>query len=88
MRWTAINAILIVSVLFSSLSCIYIIHLSRQTFTELQQLHQQTDALHVEWTQLLLEQGAWASYSRIEQLASQSLQMKRPEPAKVQVIES
>ncbi|MAZ44594.1 MAG: cell division protein FtsL [Legionellales bacterium] len=87
MRWTAINTFLMILVLASCVASIYVVHLSRQSFAQLQQLHQQRDALHVEWTQLLLEQGTWASYSRIEKLAAQSLQMERPNPAKVQVIE-
>lgn len=87
MRWIVINSVLLILVLLSCIGSIYVVHLSRQSFAQLQQLHQQRDALHVEWTQLLLEQGTWASYSRIEQLAAQSLHMERPNPAKVQVIE-
>jgi cell division protein FtsL len=87
MRWNAINLVLVFLIVLSAISSIYLIHLSRQTLSELQALHQRSDALHVEWTQLLLEQGAWASYSRVEQLAGERLRMERPDPARVQVIE-
>ena len=80
------NGILGLVIFLSAMTTIYLTHLTRERFATLQALHHQRDALHIEWTQLLLEQGTWASYSRIEQLANKSLHMQRPDPASVQVI--
>lgn len=75
-----------IMIVISSVGVIYSKHVSRKLFTELQQLQQKGDELHVEWTQLLLEEGAWATYARVDRIARQRLQMKMPEPAKIKVI--
>ncbi|PCJ20221.1 MAG: cell division protein FtsL [Gammaproteobacteria bacterium] len=56
----------------------YCVHLSRNIVAELQALKQESNALEVEWGQLLLEQSAWGSYLRVEKIASSKLNMKVP----------
>ena len=56
----------------------YCVHLSRNIVAELQALKQESNALEVEWGQLLLEQSAWGSYLRVEEVASSKLKMKVP----------
>jgi cell division protein FtsL len=75
-----------VLVFFSALMVVYQKHLSRQLFTQLQHLHQEVDGLQIEWGQLLLEQGTWASDARVERLAQTQLHMVLPEPNQVVVI--
>ena len=78
--------VLVVSVFVTSILVIYYKHFSRQLFAELQGFHQLRDELHVEWTQLLLEQGTWASDARVEKTAREKLHMHLPASDKVVVI--
>ncbi|MBV1884643.1 MAG: cell division protein FtsL [Gammaproteobacteria bacterium] len=57
----------------------YCVHASRNIVAELQALKQESNALEVEWGQLLLEQSAWGSYARVEKIAMSQLKMKVPE---------
>ncbi len=51
---------------------------SRRLFVELQQLERERDQLDVEWGRLRLEQGAWATHGRIEQVARERLDLVLP----------
>ncbi len=66
-------------VIVSSQLVIYSSFEKRALVNELNVLHQQRDALQVEWGQLLLEQSAWGSYSRVEELVSNQLHMQVPQ---------
>lgn len=69
----------------SSLGVIYTKHLSRHYFAKLQSLQSARDDLHVEWSQLLLEQGTWATDVRVEKVAREHLAMHVPNPEHVKV---
>lgn len=71
--------------LASSLGVIYTKHLSRHYFAKLQTLQAARDDLHVEWSQLLLEQGTWATDVRVERVAREHLAMHVPNPEQVKV---
>ncbi len=77
---------LFVFLIASAIGVIYSKHVSRQLFAELQKLQRERDDLHVEWTQLLLEQGTWASPARIEQMARAERHMTMPGPKQIEVI--
>ena len=79
-------ALLIFFILGSALSVIYTKHLSRQYFAELQSLQKNRDNLHMEWSQLLLEQGTWATDVRVERVARERLKMNMPNPDEIKVI--
>ncbi len=53
-------------------------HESRKLFVELQGLERSRDELNVEWGRLQLEQGTWATHSRIESVARAKLGMEIP----------
>ncbi len=53
-------------------------HESRKMFVELQGLERSRDELNVEWGRLQLEQGTWATHSRIESVARTKLGMEIP----------
>lgn len=74
------------SLFFSALSVVYKKHESRQLFIQLQMLQHEIESLQEEWSQLLLEQGTWASTARIEQMARTQLQMILPEPDQVVIL--
>lgn len=87
MRLTrAILALLIAAVLLSALGVIDARHENRRLFTQLQQLRQQRDQLNIEWGQLLLEQSTWSTHARIEQMATQQLDMQLPAHPKIVVV--
>jgi cell division protein FtsL len=73
-------------VLSSAMAVVYIKHLYRNVHTQLQNLRDQRDQLHIEWTQLLLEQSALASDMRVEQIARDELGMIFPAPDKIVII--
>ncbi len=62
-------------VLGTALGVVYTKYLNRNLHSELQQLQATRDQLHVEWTQLLLEQGTLGSDVRVEKVARETLGM-------------
>lgn len=71
-------------VIVTALGVIYSTHDTRLKVNELSVLRHQQDDLQVEWGQYLLEESAWASYGRIEKIATEKLLMQVP--AKQQII--
>jgi cell division protein FtsL len=61
-------------------------HTARKLYVELQKEHELARQLDVEWGQLQLEQSTWAMHARVEKLASRSLMMRVPAPARVQMV--
>lgn len=78
--------LLLIVVLASALTVVYIKSLNRQLFIELQALQQTRDQLHVEWGQLLLEQNTWAAPARIQAVAQQQFNMVIPAAKDIAVI--
>lgn len=83
----AIVVLLIAALFLSALAVIDARHENRVLFAQLQQLRQQRDQLNVEWGQLLLEQSTWSTHARIEQLATQQLDMQMPSHAHIVVVQ-
>ena len=71
----------------SATAVVYTKHESRKLFVELEQLTDESDELNIEWGQLQIEQSTWATHARIEQVATDDLQLTRPETTEVFVIE-
>ncbi|MBT8421133.1 MAG: cell division protein FtsL [Gammaproteobacteria bacterium] len=65
-------------ILASSVGVVYIKHLNRTLFFELQQMEQERDTMDVEWGKLALEQSTWATHDRIEQIAKEQLHLTAP----------
>ncbi|HKV97895.1 MAG TPA: cell division protein FtsL [Gammaproteobacteria bacterium] len=87
MRFTrAILALLLAAVMLSALAVIDARHENRMLFTQLQQLRQQRDQQNVEWGQLLLEQSTWSTHARVEQMATQKLNMQSPSHPRIVVV--
>jgi cell division protein FtsL len=53
-------------------------HRSRQLFIENEALNRELDRLQTDWGRLQIEQGTYATHSRIEALARQRLQLTEP----------
>lgn len=79
-------ALLVLAVLVSALGVIYAKHENRKRFVQLQGLERARDAMEVEWGQLQLEQGTWATNSRVERVARKRLGMVMPDAESVVII--
>lgn len=71
----------------SAMAIVYTKHESRKLFVELEELTQERDALNIEWGQLQIEQSTWATHARIEQVATDKLELMRPAATDIFVIE-
>ena len=69
---------LVVLLLFSAFSVIYLKDLSRRMFIQYQQLQKVQERDEIETSKLLLEKGAWSTQSRIQEIASSQLGMETP----------
>jgi cell division protein FtsL len=78
---------MIVLTIVSAVAVIYIKHVSRSEFIQLQKLEKSRDALNEEWGRLLLEESTLGNPSRVERQASSRLQMVVPADDKTVVIE-
>lgn len=83
---TRLNVILFFALILSGLGLVNSQHKSRNLYFSLEQLNQAEKQYEQEYGQLQLEQSTWAMQSRIEQVATQQLQMQVPEAARVQVV--
>ncbi|MFG6178062.1 cell division protein FtsL [Halomonas sp. THAF12] len=81
-----VNGLLLLACLGAALVVIATSHHTREQYARLQQLEREQQQLQTEWGQLLLEESAWSSPSRIERLASERLEMRLPDIGEVEVI--
>jgi cell division protein FtsL len=70
--------ILLAAVLISGLGVIYSTNSYRSTFSQVQQEEQQSIHLNLQWGQLLLEQASLATPARVQELATEKLNMILP----------
>ncbi|MDJ0907787.1 MAG: cell division protein FtsL [Woeseiaceae bacterium] len=71
----------------SALALVYTKHEARTLFVELESLTHERDDLNIEWGQLQIEQSTWATHARIEQVATEDLELLRPGATDIYVIE-
>ena len=79
MAGRALEAVLVVLILTSALAVSWTVHETRRLTSRAQQLQAEQDHLQTEWGQLLLEHSTWGSYTRVERLAREKLNMQLPE---------
>jgi cell division protein FtsL len=77
---------LIVAVMGSAVGVINAKHQARTAFVELQALQKLRDDRQVNWGRLQLEQAAWSTHGRVEQIASSRLNMILPSEDSIKVI--
>jgi len=70
----------------SALGVAYSSHQTRNMYRDLQQLEKDHDDLEHEYEKLLLEQSAWADYTRLNELAQDKLEMTAPETGEMVVL--
>ena len=61
-------------------------HRARKLFGELEAEQAAAKKLDEEYTQLQLEQGAWATHKRVESVASRNLGMRLPDPSNTVIL--
>ena len=70
--------LMLVAVLLSALGTVYSAHETRRMYAQLQEIEKGVDYLDSEYEKLLLEQGAWANYPRVDQVSTRDLGMSKP----------
>lgn len=70
--------VLLAAVLSTAVGVVFSTHQGRKLFVQLQALKAEQDELDMEWGRLQLEQSTLGSHGRIETLARERLQMRRP----------
>ncbi len=83
---TKLNLILFFVLIMVSLSVVTSQHKARKLYFELEQEQEMSKKYDTEYGQLQLEQSTWAMHSRIEEFATQRLQMQVPDAKRIQVI--
>lgn len=83
---TRLNLVLYFALMFSALGLINAQHKARKLYIELEQLTQAEKQYNQEYGQWQLEQSTWAMHSRIEQIASEQLQMQVPDAKRIQIV--
>ncbi|KOO09828.1 cell division protein FtsL [Vibrio xuii] len=78
--------VLLVLIFSSAMGVVFTTHHTRQAVTEKDQALVERDRLDNEWRNLLLEETALAEHSRVQAVAKQDLEMKRPESDKEVII--
>lgn len=66
------------AVFCSALAVVYVKHMNRKLFVELQAVERERDRMQVEWGRLQLEQNAWATHGRIDRVAREQLELYMP----------
>lgn len=85
--WTRLLILVSASlVVLSAMAVIYSAHATRSLYAELQAVEKNRDYLDSEYEKLLLEQGAWAGYSRVDQVSHEELKMSSPEAEDIVVV--
>jgi cell division protein FtsL len=80
--------VLIIGVLASALSIVYVTNNTRTLNAGLQQTYYERDQIHNQWGKLLLERSTWMMQARVEQIAEDKLGMFMPDSKSIVVINS
>ena len=79
-------ALLWILVVVSALAVAFVSHLCREKYSELTAVEREANQLQVDYGKYLLEQSAWGSLQRIENMAAKNLQMHSPLPEEILMI--
>lgn len=79
--------ILMLMIFVSAMGVVFTTHHSRQAITEKDQSLVERERLDNEWRNLLLEETALSEHSRVQAVAKQDLDMKRPDADKEVIID-
>lgn len=77
---------LIIAIFISAFLLVLVKNAYHQAFMRLQALKVEQSQLHTEWMQLLIEEGTWGNYDRVNQVATTTLGMIPPSPFNTQIL--
>lgn len=77
------NLVLLALAVVCALAAVTTNHRARKLVVAYEREQERMRALEVEWGQLQLEQGTWATHARVEQIARDKLGMHAPKPAQI-----
>ncbi|WP_229638064.1 cell division protein FtsL [Vibrio sp. F74] len=80
--------ILLVAIFITAMGVVFNTHETRRSITEKDQAYEERERLDNEWRNLILEENALAEHSRVQKMAVEDLEMKRPDADKEVVISS
>ncbi|EPP21818.1 Cell division protein FtsL [Vibrio fluvialis I21563] len=78
---------MLILIFTSAMGVVFTTHHTRQAITQKDQALEERDHLDNEWRNLILEETALAEHSRVQEMAKNELDMKRPDADKEVVIE-
>ncbi|MBF67355.1 MAG: cell division protein FtsL [Gammaproteobacteria bacterium] len=82
----ALLLLLLLLVVASAVGVVLSVHQTRLGYADIQSLEADRDALEGEYERLLLEQGAFADYARVDQVAREKLGMYTPVTREVVIV--
>ena len=82
-----ITFLLLVALVLCAMAVVASQHKARKLYVELQKDQAAAKQLEVEWGQLQLEQGTWATHARVERIATRELNMRLPAAGRVEVVQ-
>ncbi len=78
----------LITLLFASaFAVVYLKDLNRRLFIQYQTLQQDNDQARQSWGKLLLEQSAWSTEARIQEIAQTKLGMVYPKPSDLTMVD-
>lgn len=83
---TRVDIFIVLLITVSALAVVTARHEARKLFLELQRVQKVGRDLEVEWQRLLLKQASWATYHKVEAIASQRLGMSNPDASRIRVL--
>ncbi|CAG9425518.1 cell division protein FtsL [Providencia alcalifaciens] len=87
-RYGVIPMILLAAIVISAVFVVTTAHETRLLTAAKDKLYEEKDFLDIEWRNLILEENALASHSRVERLSVEKLQMVHVEPSQENIIVS
>jgi len=78
--------LLVLSVMGTALGVIVAAFENRHYLVELESLRVEARDMQVLWGQYLVEKSTWATYSRVHDIAVNTLEMQTPTPDKITVV--
>ncbi len=88
MKGQLLIGFLLLANLASAVTVVQAKHVSRGLLNDLQELRLERDRINTEWSQLQLEESAWANHGRVEQIARNRLDMAEPQTYSVIAVDS
>ncbi len=84
--WDIVLLLLGLTLLVSALGVVYTAHQTRQLYGEIQKMQLNQDQLDSEYAKLLLEQSAWADFTRVDDISRTELEMHPPTRQDIQLV--